>query len=202
MYRKILIPTDGSPLSAMAIEKGIGLAKATGAKVVGMTVSVPFHTFALDPMMVSDTKETYKKDCEELAAKYLGAVETAARAAGVPCEVAHVNAEHPYEGIIETAKGRGFDLIFMASHGRKGVSALLAGQRNPQGSDAQQDSRARLPLNGHGPTRSFLHGRRRRRPLPWPPDTMRGSVDGPGGPGRRGPRAATGGKSGCRREAP
>jgi nucleotide-binding universal stress UspA family protein len=55
MYKKILIPTDGSSLSAMAIEKGIALAKATGAKVVGMTASVPFHIFALDPMMVSDT---------------------------------------------------------------------------------------------------------------------------------------------------
>jgi len=127
MYKKILIPTDGSPLSAVAIEKGIGLAKATGAKVVGMTVSVPFHTFALDPRMVSDTKETYEKDCEEVAAKCLGAIKGAASAAGVPCEVAHVNAEHPYEGIIGTAKERGCDLIFMASHGRKGISALVLG---------------------------------------------------------------------------
>jgi nucleotide-binding universal stress UspA family protein len=127
MYKRILIPTDGSPLSAMAIEKGIGLAKATGAKVVGMTVSVPFHIFALDPMMVSDTRETYKKNCEEVAAKCLSAVKTAASAAGVPCDVVHVIAEHPYEGIIETAKGQGCDLIFMASHGRKGVSALVLG---------------------------------------------------------------------------
>jgi nucleotide-binding universal stress UspA family protein len=127
MYKKILIPTDGSPLSALAIEKGIGLAKATGAKVVGMTVSVPFHTFALDPMMVSDTKETYKKDCETQAAKYLNAVTTAASAAGVACDVLHVSAEHPYKGIIDTAVEQGCDLIFMASHGRKGVAALVLG---------------------------------------------------------------------------
>lgn len=127
MYKKILIPTDGSARSATAIAQALGLAKATGAKVLGMTVSVPFHTFALDPMMVSDTKETYKKDCEEQAAKYLGAIKTAASASGVPCEVAHVNAEHPYEGIIETAKTAGCDLICMASHGRRGVSALVLG---------------------------------------------------------------------------
>jgi nucleotide-binding universal stress UspA family protein len=127
MYKKILIPTDGSPLSAAAIAQGVALAKSTGAKVMGMTVSVPFHTFALDPMMVSDTKETYKKDCEERAAKYLGAIKTAASAARVPCEVAHVNAKHPYEGIIDTAKTAGCDLIFMASHGRKGASALVLG---------------------------------------------------------------------------
>jgi nucleotide-binding universal stress UspA family protein len=127
MYKKILLPTDGSPLSNAAIEQGVALAKSLGAKVVGMTVSAPFHIFALEPMMVSDTKETYKKDCEEMAAKYLGAVTSAAGAAGVPCEVAHVNADHPYEGIIVTAKSMGCDLIFMASHGRKGASALVLG---------------------------------------------------------------------------
>ena len=127
MYKKILVPTDGSPLSAAAITQAVALARSIGAKVMGMTVSVPFHTFALDPMMVSDTKDTYKKHCEELAAKHLDAVKTAASAAGVPCEVTHVNAEHPYEGIIDTAKTAGCDLIFMASHGRRGASALILG---------------------------------------------------------------------------
>ncbi len=127
MYKKILLPTDGSPLSAAAIAQGVALAKSMGAKVVGLTVSAPFHTFALDPMMLSDTKDTYKEDCDERAAKYLGAIKTAASAAGVPCEVTHVNADHPYEGIIDTAKTAGCDLIFMASHGRKGASAIILG---------------------------------------------------------------------------
>ena len=127
MYRNILVPTDGSPLSATAITQAVALAKSIGAKVMGVIVSVPFHTFALDPMMVSETKDTYKKHCEELAVKSLGVIKTAASAAGVPCEVMQVNAEHPYEGIIETAKTAGCDLIFMASHGRRGASALLLG---------------------------------------------------------------------------
>ena len=127
MYKKILLPTDGSPLSAAAIAQGVALAKSMGAKVMGLTVSVPFHTFALDPMMVSDTRETYKKDCEQRAEKYLGAIKSAASSVGVPCEVAHVSAEHPYEGIIDTAKTAGCDLIFMASHGRKGAAALVLG---------------------------------------------------------------------------
>jgi nucleotide-binding universal stress UspA family protein len=127
MYKKILLPTDGSPLSTAAIAQGVALAKTVGATVVGMTVSVPFHTFALDPMMVADTRESYKKDCEELAAKYLGAVKTAAAAAGVPCELKHVDANHPYEGIIDTAKMTECDLVVMASHGRKGAAALVLG---------------------------------------------------------------------------
>ena len=127
MYKHILVPTDGSALSARAIEEGIALAKSVGAKVTGLTVSIPFHVFALDPLMVSDTAEQYKKDCEDRAEKFLDAVTVAAKAAGVQCEVGHVTADHPYEGIIDTATFKGCDLICMASHGRKGVAGLVLG---------------------------------------------------------------------------
>ena len=127
MYRHILIPTDGSRLSERAVKQGIELAKSLNAKVSGLTVSAPFHTFALDPMMVSDTPDTYKTDCEALAEKVLGVVTRAAAAAGVPCAVEHVIADHPYEAIIDTAKNKGCDLILMASHGRKGMSAVVLG---------------------------------------------------------------------------
>lgn len=77
--------------------------------------------------MLSDTAEQYKKHSEDRAEKFLGAITLAAKAAGVPCEVTHVTADHPYEGIINTATSKGCDLIFMASHGRKGVSAMVLG---------------------------------------------------------------------------
>jgi nucleotide-binding universal stress UspA family protein len=76
--------------------------------------------------MVSDTAEQYKKDCADRAETFLGTISLAAKAAGVQCEVVHVTAD-PHEGIIETAISRGCDLIFMASHGHKGVSALVLG---------------------------------------------------------------------------
>jgi nucleotide-binding universal stress UspA family protein len=90
MYKHILIPTDGSPLSEMAIRQGILFAKSMQARVTAMTVSIPFHAFALDPVMVSDTPGQY-------------------------------------EAIIDAARKGGCDLIFMASHGRKGMSALVLG---------------------------------------------------------------------------
>ena len=127
MYKHILIPTDGSVLSAKAIEQAIGLAKSIGAQVTGLTVSSPFNTFALDPLMLSDTPEGYKKDCEDRAEKFLGAITGAAKAAGVQARAAHVVADHPYEAIIDTARSNGCDLIVMASHGRKGASALVLG---------------------------------------------------------------------------
>ncbi len=58
MHTHILIPTDGSDLSDEAIQYGTALAKAVDAKVTGVTVSSPFHFFAVEPDMVADTLES------------------------------------------------------------------------------------------------------------------------------------------------
>ena len=127
MHKHILIPTDGSALSQSAVCYGIALAKAVSAKVTGITVSTPFHVFAIGPEMLTDTPESYKHRLEIIAAKYLAQVKDAAAEARVGCEVIHVEHEHPYQAIIDTAKGRGCDLIVMASHGRRGLSAIVLG---------------------------------------------------------------------------
>ncbi|HVI13085.1 MAG TPA: universal stress protein [Pseudolabrys sp.] len=127
MYKHILIPTDGSELSKKAVDQGIGLAKALNAKVTAVTVSEPFHVFAVEPGMVTDTPDEYKKRIAAVAAKYLEAAKNAATTAGVPCDVVQVEHEHPYETIIDTARKRGCDAIVMASHGRRGVSAVVLG---------------------------------------------------------------------------
>jgi nucleotide-binding universal stress UspA family protein len=127
MYKHILIPTDGSELSSVAIEHGVALAKAIDAKVTALTVSTPFHTFAVDPGMITDTPDQYKKRTAELAAKYLAVARDAAAALDVPCDVLQVEHDHPHEAIINTAKKLGCDAVVMASHGRRGVSAIVLG---------------------------------------------------------------------------
>jgi len=127
MYKHILIPTDGSELSKKAIDQGTRLAKALNAKVTAITVSAPFHVFATEPGMVTDTPAEYKKRIAALTAKYLKAARDAAAAAGVPCDAVEVEHEHPYQAIIDTAKKRGCDAIVMASHGRRGISAVVLG---------------------------------------------------------------------------
>lgn len=127
MYTNILIPTDGSELAGKAVQHGIALAKAIKAKVTALTVSLPFHVFTFETEMVEDTPAEYKKSTKERTAKILGAAATTAKAAGVACETLHVEHEHPYQAIIETAKSKGCDLIVMASHGRRGISALVLG---------------------------------------------------------------------------
>src|SRR5271169_1375979 len=82
MYKNILIPTDGTDLSAKAVKQGIAFSKSIGAKVTALTVSTPFHIFAIDPEMVEETPTTYKKHIAKKTATILGAVASAAKAAG------------------------------------------------------------------------------------------------------------------------
>jgi nucleotide-binding universal stress UspA family protein len=127
MYRHILIPTDGSELSQRAVEQGVAVAKAINAKVTVLTVSTPFHVFAVEPGMVTDTPEGYARHAAAFAAKYLQAAKQTASAAGVGCDTLHVEHPHPYQAIIDTAAQKACDLILMASHGRRGISAVVLG---------------------------------------------------------------------------
>jgi nucleotide-binding universal stress UspA family protein len=127
MYKHILIPTDGSDRSGNAVQHGIALAKSEGAKVLGITVTVPFHVFALDSDSLTDTPASYQKRMAAVAGKHLEQIKNVAAAAGVTCDLISLEHEQPYQAIIDTAKKNGCDLIVMASHGRRGLSALVVG---------------------------------------------------------------------------
>jgi nucleotide-binding universal stress UspA family protein len=127
MYKHILIPTDGSELSQKAIDHGAKLAKALNAKITMLTVSEPFHVFALDPTVVTGTPAEYKRLVADVTAQYLKTAKDTAVAAGVTCDGVHVEHEHPYREIIDTASKMGCDAIVMASHGRRGISAMVLG---------------------------------------------------------------------------
>lgn len=127
MFKHILIPTDGSELSNAAISQGVKLAKEINARITGLTVTMPFHFFALDGLQISDTAEQYAKDTKALAQRNLQFIRDAASAAGVECELVHRVSEHPYEEIVKTAQDMGCDVIFQASHGRRGMQALVMG---------------------------------------------------------------------------
>jgi nucleotide-binding universal stress UspA family protein len=127
MHKHILMPTDGSELSQKAIDYGMALAKSVGANVTIMTVTAPFHLFASEPMLVVETADAYEKRAGEVAEKYLDAAKAAAAALGVSCQARHVVHDQPYKAIIDAAAQNGCDLIVMASHGRRGVSAIIPG---------------------------------------------------------------------------
>ncbi|WP_119269498.1 universal stress protein [Taklimakanibacter deserti] len=130
MYKHILIPTDGSELSQKAIEHGMALAAALGANVTVLTVTVPFHSMESDPTPVVDIPGAADFVHEILhghSRRYLEAAKGVATAKGVVCETVQIEHRHPYAAIIETAEGRSCDLIVMASHGRRGMSAIVLG---------------------------------------------------------------------------
>jgi len=127
MYQHILLPTDGSELSKAAIREGVSLAKALGAKVTVITVTEPFHAITPDAAMIADTPDIYVQRMAALAGQYLTDAKKIAAAAGVPCDTVHVENDHPYRAIIDAAENRNCDAIFMASHGRHGLSAIVLG---------------------------------------------------------------------------
>ena len=127
MHKHILIPTDGSELSQKATEYGVALAKSVGAKVTVVTVSAPLHTLAIEPPLTVDIVEVYEKQMRQLSGKYLESAKALAVTAGVTCEVLHIEHGQPYLAIIDTAVRRSCDLIVMASHGRRGIAAIVLG---------------------------------------------------------------------------
>jgi nucleotide-binding universal stress UspA family protein len=126
MFKKILLPTDGSELSAKAIEGGLAFAKALKANVVGLTVVEPYSYSNLSEYR-PETLDDYEQRMMKAAAERLGKVADSAAKASVPFETVTVKSFSPFEAIIDTAKSKGCDVIFMASHGRRGLSAVLLG---------------------------------------------------------------------------
>ncbi len=129
MFKHLLIATDGSEVADKAVAQGLALAKAVGAKVTIATVTEPWTAVVSGEMGVAFPVEDYDKGCAANAAAILSAVGAKAKAAGVACETVHAKDQFPAEGIIETAKQHGCDLVVMASHGRRGLSRLLLGSQ-------------------------------------------------------------------------
>jgi nucleotide-binding universal stress UspA family protein len=128
MYKHILLPTDGSELSKAAMKHGIALAKAIGARVTALVVSTPLNSLIVDPGIVSGALDQYKALVAEQTAKYLDNISHNAREAGVDCGTLCIEHDKPYEAIVDTAKQHGCDLVVMASHGLRGVSAILGSE--------------------------------------------------------------------------
>lgn len=127
MFKHILLPTDGSPLSEKAIHDGVRLAKSLAAKVTGLCVMPAQHPFFYETEIPADAVEQMARQSKETGQNYLAVIEKKAGEAGVACDVVYEVGDYIYEAIIRTAEQRGCDLIMMASHGRRGVEALIIG---------------------------------------------------------------------------
>ncbi|HEX2011438.1 MAG TPA: universal stress protein [Roseateles sp.] len=126
MFKRIVIPTDGSDITAKAVDTAIALAKVHDARLYAVSVKEPFPYSAVSEMQPTPPQEFFDAQ-ERIAAARVRAVVSAAEAAGVPCEGHTVEALHAWEAIIEHAGRNQADLVVMASHGRRGFQAMLLG---------------------------------------------------------------------------
>ena len=126
MFKKILVPTDGSDIAIEAITVAVDLAKTQGASVLGLYVIDPYPYSAMGEA-ASLGFETYFAHAKEMALKALHKVDEICTSAGVSCTTDVVERSVVYEAIIEAAESEKCDLIVMSSHGRRGVKAVLLG---------------------------------------------------------------------------
>lgn len=129
MFKHILVPTDGSALSEGAVRRAVTFAREAGARITAFYAKpeAPLAQYIEGIQVDKLIQEQYDKAAEQQAKTILGFVEGLCRDAGVACTTAEASSDSPYEAIIEAANANGCDLIFMASHGRRGISGLLLG---------------------------------------------------------------------------
>jgi nucleotide-binding universal stress UspA family protein len=129
MFKHILVPTDGSKLSVKAAKQAVKLAKSLGARITGFYASPDYSSIYYGDgyILRTPSAEDRAEFAQKQARKCLSTVEVEAEVEKVPCEVFHVVNDSPYEAIIDAAKKKKCDLIFMASHGRRGLSGLVLG---------------------------------------------------------------------------
>lgn len=127
MFKTILVPTDGSPLSDKAIDAAVDFAKHVGGSVVGISVAEPYPFSPFPERAMTEQTGIFEDHTLEIAKQNVQKVANAASAANVPCESVVAQSGSPFREIVDTAANMKCDVIFMASHGRKGLERLFVG---------------------------------------------------------------------------
>ncbi len=129
MFKHILVPTDGSELSSDTAKRAVSFASDAGARVTFFFAKpdYPVAFYGEGALIDPTTPEKFAEMADRQAREVLTTCEAIAIEAGVPCRTVSAVSDIPYEAIIEAANDAGCDLIFMASHGRRGISGLLLG---------------------------------------------------------------------------
>ena len=129
MFKNILVPTDGSEFSKSTVARAVSFAKEAGARITALTVKPP-HTevfWGKGAYVHMPTVEAIEQMAEQQAQEIVAEVEKCCQEAGVPCIRLTKTSDSIYRAIIDAAVDSACDLIFMASHGRRGLNALIVG---------------------------------------------------------------------------
>lgn len=129
MFKNILVPTDGSPVSRKAARKAIAMAQALGARITAFHAAPAYRPNLYAEYMPPnvETPVEYAARAKAVAERYLHAIEAMADRSGVPCEGHYTTSDFPAEAIVKAARQYRCDAIAIATHGRSGLSRLLLG---------------------------------------------------------------------------
>lgn len=131
MYKRLLVPLDGSDLSDRAIPASVELAQQLGATVIGFVVEPvpPLPSSPRSEALLRDELQRHAANTQAHAQAVLARLEAAAREAGVPFEGWHDEAPRVHKAIIAAAQARGADMIVMVTHGRGAFGEFLFGSQ-------------------------------------------------------------------------
>lgn len=129
MYKRILVPTDGSPLSKKAVKSATALAAAVGAELVALNVVPRYPKSYFEGALTISPSEVARVERQwtDQGRAIVDAACDAAEKAGVEARAVTVRSELVAEAILGAAKKHRCDLVVMASHGRRGLRRLLLG---------------------------------------------------------------------------
>ncbi|WP_034298771.1 universal stress protein [Herbaspirillum sp. RV1423] len=129
MFKKILVPTDGSDLSNRAVRAAIEFAADNGSHIVGLSVAevLPYSSFTLISRREDFT--LLSESIRQQAQDNVGIIRDLAERAGVPCEVHTAENANPWSAIVHAVETYACDGIFLASHGRSGLNRILLGSQ-------------------------------------------------------------------------
>ncbi|MBL0124581.1 MAG: universal stress protein [Betaproteobacteria bacterium] len=130
MFKKILVPTDGSRLALQSAQAAVDLARCLHAEVIGFVATPAYKmriiedaVFAPGTLSEADFTKAVKRNTK----KFLGEIEAMARVASVAFNGVSMTNEQPAVAIIDAADRNACDLIFMGSHGRSNIAQIFLG---------------------------------------------------------------------------
>ena len=127
MYTHLLVPIDASSLAMRLVDQALEYAKCTGARLCFMHAQADFAATGEGALLHSVAPDAFSDLAAGNAQALLAKAEAAAKAAGIVCSSVSLVSDRPHQAILDVAKSHHCDLIFMASHGRRGLASAWRG---------------------------------------------------------------------------
>jgi nucleotide-binding universal stress UspA family protein/hemerythrin-like domain-containing protein len=129
MYRHLMVPLDDSQLSVETVGRAVEFARTLGAKITFFHAHSDYGATSIGALERVMSPGAFNEGVAGDARALLAKAEVVANAAGLDYSSRTVTSDRPHEAILDAAEKLGCDLIFMASHGRRGMKGLMLGSQ-------------------------------------------------------------------------